>query len=296
MKTKAIYYPEVNAYDVCELTLDEMGAADVRVRTLVTAVSPGTERWVLRGLHIGSQFPCVPGYHRLGIVEECGADVTNLKVGDIVYGTPNRWKEDIISMWGAHVGMSVGAAGGYTFVASEPLEADLMESISFTILAGVGNRGINRCDGLGPDTNLLSIGAGIVGITAAQLAVNLGAEATLLDKNPARIAFLKEALPELRVLNVDDPDLVDQLKAIAPNGFDILQDTVGHAPTTDAMVQLMRPRGLMLMQAQYFDKEKCAVDLDQIKVKELNITTTCGIRAEDFEQTTGFMKSGVLKI
>ena len=70
MKTKAVVFPEAEKFEMVDLTLDEMGPGDIRVRTLVSAISPGTERWVLKGKHIGTQFPCVPGYHRIGIVEE----------------------------------------------------------------------------------------------------------------------------------------------------------------------------------------------------------------------------------
>jgi len=117
MKTQAIIFPRANEYEMTTLTLDKMGAQDVLVRTLTTAISPGTERWTLRGKHMGTSFPCVPGYHRIGIVEDCGSEVTDLQVGDIVYGAANRWQEkDIISMFGAHVAYSVANANGYTFL------------------------------------------------------------------------------------------------------------------------------------------------------------------------------------
>ena len=95
---------------------------------------------------------------------------------------------------------------------------------------------------------------------------------------------------------VDDPDLDARLAKFAPEGVDILQDTVGHAPTTDRLVPHVRIRGLILLQAQYFDNEKCAIDLDQIKIRELSMTTTVGIRGEDFQQTLGNIITDDLRV
>jgi 2-desacetyl-2-hydroxyethyl bacteriochlorophyllide A dehydrogenase len=237
----------------------------------------------------------VPGYHRVGVVESTGDDVTAFTVGDIVYGTGNAWEEDIASMWGAHVGRSVSPAGGYRLVAKTMPDQDELEGISFAILAGVSNRGVNAANVQDGQT-MLSIGAGIVGICSAQLAIGRGAKPILIDKSPERIAFLADAQPQPTVLSIDDPDLDAKLIAFAPGGFDLLQDTVGHAPTTDAMVKRTRNQGTLLLQAQYFDKEKCALDLDQIKIRELTIKTTCGTRQEDWDQVVASVRTGVLQI
>lgn len=295
MKTTAVVFPEANRFELRELTLKQPGPGDMVVRTVLTAISPGTERWCLRGLHLGSTFPCVPGYHRIGIVEACGADVKAFAVGDIVYGSGNTWEDKVTSMWGAHVGYSVSAPGGYRLVAKTmPGDAEL-EGIGFAVLAGVSNRGVNMVNVQSGQT-MLSIGAGIVGICSAQLAQARGAKPILVDKDPERIAFLAKAQPQLTVLSVDDPERDAKLAAFAPGGFDILQDTVGHAATTDALVKKTRNQGTLLLQAQYFDKEKCALDLDQIKVRELTIKTTCGTRQEDWDQVIAHVRSGVLQI
>ena len=292
MKAEALVFPEADRFEVRELTLDAPGPGDIVVRTLVTAISPGTERWTLRGKHLGTQFPCVPGYHRIGEVEQCGAEVEGFTEGDLVYGSGGRWQDDVVSMWGAHVGRSVSAPTGYHQLPA-PMEPADMEKLSFAILAGVSNRGVNRC-GVAAGQTMLIIGGGIVGVCAAQLAASRGAYPAVLDKNPERIAFLAAAQPQITCFSVDDGGLEERLCEAAPDGFDILHDTVGHAPTTDAMVPHLRPQGTLLLQAQYFDKESCAVDLDQIKVKELTVKTTCGTRQEDWEQTTANIRAGVV--
>ena len=49
MNIRALVFPEANRYEIRDLTADEPGPGDIVVRTVVTAVSPGTERWILRG-------------------------------------------------------------------------------------------------------------------------------------------------------------------------------------------------------------------------------------------------------
>ncbi|MFH0797128.1 MAG: zinc-binding dehydrogenase [Candidatus Omnitrophota bacterium] len=293
MKTQAIVFPEPNKFEMTELELEEPGPKDIVVKTLLSAISPGTERWLLRGKHIGSQFPCVPGYQQIGIVEECGKEATNFKVGDIVYGSAGRWKGNIVSMWGAHVGLSVGGWTGYRFVASSLLNRLELETLSFAIAAGVANRGISFCN-VGATQKVLIIGAGFIGICAAQLAAGRGAHPVLLEQDTERVAFAKNLISD--VLCTDDKNLEAELQKLAPAGFDILYDTVGHAPTTDRMVQQMKKQGTLLLQAQYFDRERCALNLDQIKIRELTVKTTCGIDDQDWLETTHYIRTRHLKI
>ncbi|MBN2449402.1 MAG: zinc-binding dehydrogenase [Lentisphaeria bacterium] len=296
MEIRAVVFPEADRFELRTLHLPEPGPGDILVRTLVSAISPGTERWILRGKHIGTRFPCVPGYHRVGVVEHCGPEVQGFAPDTIVYGSGNRWLDkDVISMWGAHVGHSVSAPAGYHVLARQALPREALESVAFTILCGVSNRGINRCD-VCAGQQTLHLGAGIVGVCAAQLAARRGAVPVLLDRDPERIAHVSRAFPDIPVFSVDDAELIPKLKAHAPSGFDLLQDTVGHAPTTDRLVPLVRSQGTLLLQAQYFDRQSCAVDLDQIKIRELTVRTTCGIREEDWQQTSAALLSGALNM
>lgn len=294
MKTKAVVFTQANEFTTRELTLDKPTPGDIVVRTLVSAISPGTERWILRGKHLGTQFPCCPGYHRIGVVESCGADVADFEVGDIVYGSGNRWLEqEVVSMWGAHVGMSVSAPAGYRLLAtSQPGRLEL-ETMSFAIVVAVANRGIRFCD-VKPGQRILIIGAGIIGVCAAQLAALRGARPVLLEVDAARADFVRGIVGP--VLDPSAVDLGKELDSIAPDGFDILYDTVGHAATTDKAIAKTRRNGLVLLQAQYFDKEKCAIDLDQLKCRELTVKTTCGVDSQDFHDTIRNIRTRQLRI
>jgi len=295
MKTKAVIFPEANKFETREIELEKPRPQDVVIRTLVTAISPGTERWTLRGKHLGTEFPCIPGYHRIGIIEECGKEVMNLQCGDIVYGSSaNRLKnKKIISMFGAHVGLSVGAQKYYRFISSTLPGRLELETTVFTMLVGVANRGIRFCN-IKCGQHILIIGAGIIGICAAQLAIMQGGLPVLLEIDEERVDFVKQIIPN--IIRPNDEKFEIKLKELAPDGFDILYDTVGHAPTTNKIVQYMRRQGTILLQAQYFDREKCALDLDQIKIRELVMKTTCGIDDQDWFDTFTNIRTRRLKI
>ena len=294
MKTKAVVFPAVDKFEIREITLPEVGANDILVRTLATAISPGTERWFLRGKHMGVQFPLIPGYHRIGIVEQRGDAVSEFEVGDIVYGSGGRWDEDIQCQFGAHVGYSVADSAGYSFVASAMPSKFELETLAFTILIGVANRGIRALEPKAKQTMVI-IGGGIIGICAAQLAMLEGAVPVIIEKDPERLEFIRKRFTP-NVFSPDDENFEEELKGVAPAGFDYLYDSVGHAPTTDRLVKLMRNHGTMMMQAQYFDKEKCAIDLDQVKIKEITIKTTCGIDAQDRLDTVNNILTRRLKV
>ena len=165
--------------------------------------------------------------------------------------------------------------------------------MAFAILAGVANRGIRFCE-VKAGQKMLIIGAGFIGLCAAQLVSLRGAHPVLLEIDLERISFAKQLMQN--ALSPKDEKLKEALREIAPDGFDTLYDTVGDAATTDRMVQHMRGQGTLLLQAQYFDKERCALDLDQIKIRELTVKTTCGIDDQDWAETTTNIRTRLLRI
>lgn len=294
MNTHALFFPNENQYAVTELTIPEPEADEMCVRTLVSAISPGTERWILRGKHIGTQFPCVPGYHRIGVVESVGRDMQDFTVGDIVYGSGNRWREqEIHSMWGAHVGYSVSRPAGYTFLSAKRPDPFELETLSFTILVAVANRGIRFLE-ISRHEKVMIVGAGIIGFCAAQWAALRQAHPVLLEKDPARRALANSL--GIPAFSHDEYDFEPNLTEVAPDGFDALYDTTGHTPTIDAMVQKMKRGSRLLLQAQYFDKDRCAIDLDAIKIREITIKTTIGQDQQDMLDAISNIRSRTIRI
>jgi len=288
MKTEAVVFTSPEKFTMREITLDKMSDNEILVRTLVTAISPGTERWVLKGKHIGTKFPNVPGYHRIGIIEKVGKNVKKFQEGDIVYGhaSEGKWKEKIISMWGAHLGYSVDSPAEYRFISLELPSIFELETTCFTILTSVAHRGINTLE-VKCGEKILIIGAGFLGICAAQFSLLKNAHPVIIEKNPERVKFAKKFIPDVIEVN---GNIERKLDKIAPEGFDIVYDTAGVPEAIDMCVKKTKRWGKLLLQAQYFNKEKCAIDLDQIKIREITVKTTIAFDSNDWEITFNEIK------
>ncbi|MFP4564192.1 MAG: alcohol dehydrogenase catalytic domain-containing protein, partial [Spirochaetia bacterium] len=89
-KMKAVCFPEREKAELIEVPLPEPGDEEVLVRIAYSAISPGTERWMLRGkLEVPGEapfaFPHVPGYQAAGTIVEVGPGVTGFAPGDRVF-------------------------------------------------------------------------------------------------------------------------------------------------------------------------------------------------------------------
>jgi alanine dehydrogenase len=59
---------------------------------------------------------------------------------------------------------------------------------------------------------IVIIGGGVVGFSAAEIALGMGAEVVILEKNPGRKEILQKELPECRVLQSSPEVIKDQIK------------------------------------------------------------------------------------
>jgi 2-desacetyl-2-hydroxyethyl bacteriochlorophyllide A dehydrogenase len=294
MKANAVIFPSANKYETTEISLDKVGPRDILVKTLITAISPGTERWILRGKHIGTEFPCIPGYHRIGIVEECGKEVKIFNPGDIVYGHLGRWNEKIHSMWGAHVSHSIFDYSHYEFISSEIPDVYELETLVFIIAAAMGYRGLRILE-VQETNKILIIGAGFIGLCAAQIALYYyDCIPIIIDNNEERVQFAKKFTPN--VLLTKDINFEKELKEIVKEGVDCIFDTAGIPEVIDMCVKHSKQRSKILLEAQYFDKEHRAIDLDQIKHKEMTIKTVISMRRTDREETIKLINRRILNI
>ena len=71
---EAIVFTGVNQVAVQEIDIADPGPDEVQVRTLFSTISAGTEGWILQNLFTWqpTDYPCVPGYQRVGVVEALG--------------------------------------------------------------------------------------------------------------------------------------------------------------------------------------------------------------------------------
>lgn len=112
-----------------------------------------------------------------------------------------------------------------------------------------GGKGIllGGVTGVAP-ANVVILGGGVVGTQAAKVASGMGAQVTLLEKNPRRMAYLEDILHGRVIAVMSNPVTVEQAVAYA----DLLVGAVlipgARAPkiVTEAMVRAMKPGSVIV--------------------------------------------------
>jgi len=200
------------------------GPGQVRVRVKAASVNPID--WKLRAGYMSGGKPlegtAYLGYDAAGVVDEVGDGVTDVAVGDDVFGLGSNTAAEFAVLEAyakkpASVDWSAAAAAG---VSAET-------SIRAFDLVGVG-RGT---------TLLIDGGAGGVGAVAVQIAIARGAT-VIASAGQGNQDYLREigATPVLY-----GEGLVDRVKAIAPNGVDAVFDVAGKSPLADLVSLVPKP-------------------------------------------------------
>jgi 2-desacetyl-2-hydroxyethyl bacteriochlorophyllide A dehydrogenase len=210
------------------------GPGDVLVRIRRVGIC-GTDYHIFKGDQPYFEYPRIIGHELSGEIAEVPTG-SALKVGQVVCIEPyiycgtcrpcSRGKTNCcqrLKVLGVH---RDGGASEYiavperNVVAADGLSLDAAAMVEFL---AIGAHGVRR-SGAGPHSRALVAGAGPIGIAAAIFAKATGAEVTVVDINPRRLAFCEERLGVDRVLEVG-PDIDDRLAAATESDFfDIVFD------------------------------------------------------------------------
>jgi L-iditol 2-dehydrogenase len=154
-----VVWPEQGKAGIEPFNIPRIGAGEVLIRTETTLVSPGTERAHLLGMpNTPNQFPMYPGYSNVGRIVACGPGVTRFRPGDRVLS---------YSPHASHV-----IAPEHHVV---PIPVDLhTRAAAFGSLASIALQGVRKSS-IELGTCVAVMGAGLIGLFAAQLARAAGA-------------------------------------------------------------------------------------------------------------------------
>ncbi|ROP64069.1 NADPH:quinone reductase [Curtobacterium sp. PhB115] len=211
--------------DLVERDVPEPGPGEVRVRVVVSGVNPTDWKARAGGTYgDGLPFPEItPNQDGAGVVDAVGPGVGHLAVGDRVW------------LFMAAASRPTGTAQEYTVVPAERV-VPLPEGTGFDVGASLGvpamtahraltthEHGPSR---LGPDALdgvvvLVAGGAGAVGHAAIQLARWAGATVISTISSDEKAA-LATAAGAHHTVNYRQDDAAEQIRAIAPDGVDIV--------------------------------------------------------------------------
>lgn len=213
----------------------EPGPGEVRIRVEAAGVN------FIDVYHRTGQYPTeppfVPGVEGAGTVDAVGADVETAAVGDRVGWTMTP--------------------GGYADVVTAPADrvVAVPDGIDSTTAAAVLLQGMtahylatSTVPLAGGDTVLVHAGAGGVGLLLTQIAKLFGARVvtTVSTEEKAR---LSRAAGADEVIRYTEADFAAEVARIAPNGVDVVYDSVGK-DTFDRGFGCLRPRGTMVLYGQ----------------------------------------------
>nr|WP_296069420.1 NADPH:quinone reductase [uncultured Actinoplanes sp.] len=259
---KAIVYRDNGDPDVLQLVdrdVPEPGPGEVRVRVAVSGANP-TDWKTRSGSTNPMQFPEVtPHLDGAGVIDAVGAGVDQGRVGQRVW------------LFMATAGRPTGTAAEFTVVNAEqavplPDEAGFELGASLGVPALTAHRALTvsedgprrlRPGALEGKVVLAAGGAGAVGHAAIQLARWAGATVISTVSGPAK-ARAATAAGAHHVVNYRSDDPAGQIRAIAPDGVDIIAEVaLGANLALDLAV--LRTRGTI---ATYANDGAKAVELD----------------------------------
>lgn len=196
------------------------GPGEVLVRVLASGTNPVDAKIRQAGSWAQIPLPAVLGYDVSGIVEGVGPGVTEFKIGDEVFYTP----EIFGNPHGSYAEYTIAPAG---IVAHKPATLSHIEAAGIPLAGGTAWEAIVRRLAVRPgETVLIHGGAGGVGSFAIQFAKVAGAR-VIATASPPNHSFLRELGAEV-VIDYHDADINDRiLKETRGRGVDAAFDTAG---------------------------------------------------------------------
>lgn len=249
MKAKAIVAVCAKKVEFHDVEIPEMGEWDIRMELEVSAISVGTESYVL-AKHQGQgwQAGYVLGYAPIGRIVATGEKAAaTFKVGERVSYFTSRGAINLPSGCGGHLSPAVidvnpekrDLLGPDQYVVKVPPTLS-SERAAFGGIAAVSCMGVSMPR---PEVGdkVIVIGQGMIGQFAAQHFKLRGCEVCVADLHEKRLRLSKESGAD-HILNTGTVKLVDGVRAIWPNGADIVCDTTGNYRVVEESIHAGRRR------------------------------------------------------
>ena len=221
-----------------ETSLGEPGAGELRVRTLVSLMSTGTENIVLnRMFDAGTnwdnwvKYPFYPGYALVGQVEALGAGVTGFTVGQRVVLRSGHASHHIVEAKNC-------------FALPDGIPAEQAVWFAMAKISSMGARAAQFQMG----ESVLVIGAGPIGQMAVRWAFALGCETILCaDMVAKRLDFAMRGGASHVIAKPLD-EAMDQVKAMTGGrGPRVVIDSTGNAKVFASALKVARDRGRIVV-------------------------------------------------
>ncbi|MFN8525942.1 MAG: zinc-binding alcohol dehydrogenase [Chloroflexota bacterium] len=292
IQANAVIFTAPAQVQVGSVLVPEPGPGEVRIRTVYSGISQGTERWMLLGRYnrmdqaVDTSYPCYPGYQAAGIVESVGADVSDLRPGDRVIASGTRFAD------GSPVPPGRASHCAYltaprSEVARLGPDADLAAASLF-VMAAVGRHGTRLAD-VSTGERVLVIGQGMIGQMSAQAARRRGAHVVAADLIESRVELSASHSADRAALAAGDA-LEALVREETEAGFDVVIDTTGNSAMFDTCLALLRREGRLVLQGYYPDP--VVIDFHRAHLQRVTVVFPCGWDRENDQQLADDLTRG----
>lgn len=209
-----------DVFELRDLERPKPGPGQVLVRVVASGTNPVEAKIRQAGSWAQIPFPAVLGYDVSGTIEEVGPGVTEFKVGDEVFYTPEIFGNPM----GSYAEYTVASAG---IVARKPANLSHVEAAGIPLAGGTAWEAVIRRLNVRPgETILIHGGAGGVGSFAIQFAKAAGAR-VIATASKANHPALRELGADVAI-DYRDADAADQImREAGGSGVDAAFDTAG---------------------------------------------------------------------
>jgi 2-desacetyl-2-hydroxyethyl bacteriochlorophyllide A dehydrogenase len=306
MKSPAVVFSSKEKVEFGEVDVPPPGESDVVVRTKYSWISNGTESSFLRcersdGItpwlpSMPLPYPMVPGYQKVGIVEEVGVQVNGLREGDWVFAATTK----TVATYGGSGGHVLSGPVDVDQVLALPGEVDYptakSDAVKYSglVLTQVGYNAGSRPP-VEEGCSALVVGDGMVGQWSAQTLQWRGARVALVGKHDFRLGLFADRDGDLK-LKSQNEGWLERALDWAGGEFDIVVDTVGNDVNYDLNLKLLssiRREGHYVTAGH--EGHKAQMDLKDFIRKEITLHCPSGWTRPRLEKTMELVHSGDLK-
>jgi len=285
---KSIVIEKPGSFSLRELPDPVPGESEVVVDVKACCVC-GTDVHLLQGEFKGAEYPLVPGHEFSGVVRKVGGKITSAKPGDRVaiepfiacqtctfckHGKTNHCLNGMVI--GHTKSRAIKLDGGFSEQVVVPARnlIPLADSVSFEAGGFIANIGTLvyalRRTGLQHGMKVLVFGTGANGLILAELAKKSGAAVVAVTGRT------KSRLEIAARMGVDETVLADgsqeeNLRRLAPQGFDAVFETTGAAPIVERAFKFVVPGGKVILYGIVPPDQNASINPFDICRKDLQV-------------------------
>lgn len=212
--------------ELSEVTVADPGPGEVTVRAEYSGVSTGTDRWTAQGRFDwgSSRYPLVPGYQKVGTVVQAGEGAEDW-LGRVVFAATARDFDGTAAQSGGHAEYSNHALEQVYTVTGPPAPG-----LSLGISAQVGYNAAHRIQPARV-RRVVIIGDGIIGLSSALTAIDLGFEVAVVGRHEDRLSIATDA--GITAIH-SGASVVDEVAAFGPEA---IIDSIQSADSFDIAIE-----------------------------------------------------------